>query len=94
MLDEGDQQLYKIDEDGKKNTETAVMDALMVVPSFTVINISVVSPSTIACPAMILAKRRIISAKGLVNSPTISIIGISGIGTFSHTGTSGQNTSL
>ena len=47
-----------------------------------------------ACPPIILAKRRTINAKGLVKIPNISITGIIGIGTFSHVGTSGQKISF
>ena len=47
-----------------------------------------------ACPAIILAKRRIIKAKGLVNTPKSSITGISGTGNFKNRGTSGQNISF
>lgn len=47
----------------------------------------------IACPAMMLAKRRIMSANGFVNIPTNSIAGISG-NALSAKGTSGQNISF
>ena len=53
-----------------------------------------VSDSAMACPAIILAKRRIIKAKGLVNIPKNSITGMIGIGAFSHVGTCGQKISF
>ena len=58
------------------------------------ININAMSTIMIRCPAKILAKRRIISAIGLVRVEIISIIGMSGSGNLSHVGTSGHNTSL
>lgn len=71
-------------------TEKPVMDELSAAPIPAVINIKLTKPNTIACPAMILAKRRIINAKGLVIKPTSSMIIIKGKGNFSQTGTSGQ----
>ena len=50
--------------------------------------------SAIACPANILAKSRTIKARGFVNIPKSSIIGINGIGNFIQVGTSGQNISF
>ena len=50
--------------------------------------------TAMACPAMMLAKSRIIRAKGLVKIPTNSITGMMGIGAFSHVGTSGQKISF
>ena len=70
------------------------MDAFMVVPMLAVTKTMAVNPITVECPPVILAKRRIISAKGLVKTPTSSITGINGTGTFSHLGTSGQKISL
>ena len=56
--------------------------------------IRAIKTKIIMCPAKIFAKRRIISAIGLVNVPIISISGISGSGAFRKTGTSGQKISL
>ena len=48
-----------------------------------------------ACPAIMLAKRRIMSANGLVNTPKSSITGITGTGyAFRKRGTSGQKISF
>ena len=49
---------------------------------------------SIACPAIMLAKRRIINASGFVKILKNSINGINGTGTFNHVGTSGQNISF
>ena len=76
------------------STDTTVMDALIAVPIDIVINISMVSPITIECPAIIFAKRRIINENGLVMVPIISMACIKGMGAFSHVGTSGQKSSL
>ena len=51
------------------------------------------SEMAMACPAMMLAKRRIMSAKGLVKIPTNSMAGMSGKA-FSASGTSGQKMSF
>src|ERR1035437_2511731 len=75
-------------------TETTVILVFIAGPKLTVTNTRHVRPNTIECPASILAKRRIIKAKGFVNTPTSSIAGIKGIGTFNQTGTSGQNISF
>ena len=77
-----------------KITDKNVMEAFVAVPKLTVTKIRLTNPSTMECPARILAKRRIIKAKGFVNIPMISMTGIKGIGTLSHQGTSGQNISL
>jgi len=53
------------------------------------INIKLKNPIAIMCPAEILANNRTINTKGFVNIPVISIIGIKGIGIFSHQGTPG-----
>ena len=47
-----------------------------------------------ACPAIILAKRRIINANGLVKILNSSITGMRGTGNFKAIGTSGQNISF
>ena len=52
-----------------------------------------VKANIIACPAIILAKRRIISAKGLVKTPNNSMAGMMGIA-FRKRGTSGQKMSF
>lgn len=59
-----------------------------------IINMMAQKHSAIACPANILAKSRTIKARGFVNIPKISIIGINGIGNFIQVGTSGQNISF
>ena len=59
-----------------------------------IINMVHVNDNAIACPAIMLAKRRIIKAKGFVNMLKNSINGIKGTGTLSHVGTSGQNISF
>ena len=58
-----------------------------------VMKITKVKDKIIACPAIILAKRRIISAKGFVKMPKTSINGITG-GIFSHSGTLGHRISF
>ena len=52
-----------------------------------------VSDKAMACPAIMLAKSRIIRAKGLVKIPTNSISGMSGKA-FNANGTSGQKMSF
>ena len=59
-----------------------------------IINMMAQKHSAIACPANILAKSRTIKARGFVNIPKSSIIGINGIGNFIQVGTSGQNISF
>ena len=81
------------------NTENATDTTDTPAPTATPImlenmNISAISTKIIMCPANMFAKRRIISAIGLVNVPIISISGINGSGAFKNTGTSGQNISL
>ena len=75
-------------------TLTAVIDvpAIALIPNM--INIMQVNDSAIECPAIILAKSRIINANGLVKMLKNSINGINGTGTFNHIGTSGQNMSF
>ena len=58
-----------------------------------VMKITKVKDKIIACPAIMLAKRRIISAKGFVKMPKTSINGITG-GIFSHSGTLGHRISF
>lgn len=53
-----------------------------------------VSERITAWPPMILANRRTIRANGLLITPIISMIGISGTGHFKNNGTLGQNTSF
>ena len=48
-------------------TLTMVMDVPINAPICTVMNIMQTNDMTMACPAKMLAKRRIISANGLVN---------------------------
>ena len=57
-------------------------------------NIIHVMATAIACPAIILANRRIINANGFVKIPTNSMTGIIGIGIFNQVGTLGQNMSF
>ena len=75
-------------------TLTTVMDELNTMPIVAMMKMIQVSANAIACPAIILAKRRTIKAKGFVKIPKISITGINGTGTFNHAGTSGQKISL
>ena len=78
----------------QNKTDTIVIPKFTATPIVTVMNIKQVSAKIIVWPAMMLANRRIINAKGLVNTPKNSINGIIGIGTLSHQGTSGQNISF
>ena len=75
-------------------TATTVMEPLMTGPTFTVIKMIAIKLKIAACPAIILAKRRIISANGFVKIPKNSIKGIIGTGAFNQVGTSGQNISF
>ena len=50
--------------------------------------------TAMACPAIMLAKSRIIRAKGLVKIPTNSMTGMMGMGALSQVGTSGQKMSF
>ena len=75
-------------------TDTTVIEPLITGPDFTVMKIMATRLSTAACPAMMLANKRIISANGLVKIPKNSISGIIGIGAFNHVGTSGQKISF
>ena len=52
-----------------------------------------INDTAMACPAIMLAKRRIIKAKGLVKIPTNSMTGIIG-NAFRAKGTSGQKISF
>ena len=61
-------------------TLTMVMDVPINAPICTVMNIMQTNDMTMACPAKMLAKRRIISANGLVNTPKNSTTGIIGTG--------------
>jgi len=58
-----------------------------------VMKITNVNDKIMACPAIMLANKRIISAKGLVNTPKSSINGITG-GIFNQSGTLGQRISF
>ena len=78
----------------EKSTESAVIEAFTAAPIFTVTNTTHVRLRITACPASMLANRRIISANGFVKIPTSSIAGIIGTGHLSHTGTSGQKISF
>ena len=53
-----------------------------------------VNDSAMACPASMLANKRIINANGFVKILKNSMNGIKGTGTFNHVGTSGQNISF
>ena len=66
--------------------ETPYPSAALIDPKM---KIKLTKPSTMMCPAAMLAKSRTISTKGLVMIPMISTTGISGIGIFSHQGTPG-----
>ena len=77
-----------------KSTDMTVMEPLMTGPAFTVMKIMATKLRMAACPAMMLANRRIIKANGLVKIPNSSIIGMRGTGTFNHKGTFGQKISF
>ena len=63
-------------------------------PILAMMKIIHVNAMAMACPASMLAKIRTISANGFVNILNTSIRGISGSGTFSHHGMSGQKMSF
>ena len=63
----------------QNNTDTTVIDPLTAGPMLTVTNTRHVRLRITACPAIMLANRRIISANGFVKIPTSSIAGIIGI---------------
>ena len=75
-------------------TLTIVMDELRTTPIVAMMKMIQVKANAIACPAIMLAKRRTINAKGFVKIPKISITGIKGTGTFNQVGTSGQKISF
>ena len=62
------------------STDTNVIDAFTAAPMLTVTKITHVRLRITACPAIMLANRRIISANGFVKIPTSSIAGIIGTG--------------
>ena len=76
------------------NTDTILMDVLMTAPILAVTNTMLVNAKIMECPAMMLANKRIIKAKGLVKMPNNSMAGMMGTGHFSHMGTSGQRISF
>ena len=75
-------------------TDIADIEAFNAGPNDAVIKTIQVNASMTECPAIILANRRTVKAKGFVKIPNSSIKGIIGIGTFSHNGTSGHNISF
>ena len=76
------------------STDTTVIEPQTAAPISAVTKTMHVRIRITEWPAMMLAKRRIISAKGLVRMPTNSISGMMGTGTLSHVGTSGQKMSF
>ena len=78
----------------QKITDTTVIEPFTTGPMLTVTNTRQVRLRITACPAIMLANRRIISAKGLVRIPTNSMAGIIGTGHLSQVGTSGQKISF
>lgn len=78
----------------EKSTDITVIEVPNTTPNEEVINMIETNDRIIACPAIILANRRTVNAKGLVKIPKISIKGIKGTGAFNHVGTSGQNISF
>lgn len=74
----------------QKRTLTAVIEAHMAVPIFAVTKTTLVKARMMMCPAMMLAKRRTVSEKGLVNTPMNSMVGMMGSGALRKIGTSGQ----
>ena len=75
-------------------TATTLSPELTATPSSAVRKITATTPSIMKWPASILANSLTIKLKGLVNIPIISIRGISGRGTLSQVGTSGQKMSF
>ena len=73
---------------------TTVSGVPMSAPSWQVMKMMQVRERIMACPPMMLAKRRTIRAKGLVKMPKSSMTGIIGTGTLSQAGTGGQNISF
>ena len=74
-----------------KNTATADMVLHTAIDMELVRKMIQVIPNMMECPAIMLAKSRIIRVNGLVKIPNISINAISG---FIHNGTSGQRISF
>ena len=74
-------------------TATAVMPLCMTLPIDTVVNIMQMMLRMMMWPAMMLASSRMVSEKGLVNMPRISMTGINGMGHLSSRGTSGHRMS-
>ena len=75
-------------------TLTIDMPTIMTMPLATTRKMMHVRAKAMACPAIMLAKSRIIRAKGLVKIPMNSMKGINGTGALSHVGTSGQKMSF
>lgn len=74
----------------EKATETGLAAKPNTVPyNFEKIKIKLIKTVTIMCPANMFAKRRTIKTNGFVINPESSTMGISGMGNFSHQGTSG-----
>ena len=76
------------------NIATTDIKPFKTAPRDTVIKTTQVRDNMMIWPARVLAKRRIIKAKGLVKRPKISMSGINGIGAFIQTGTSGHKISF
>ena len=77
-----------------KNTDTTVIAVPIYTFTAIVTKIIDTKASNAVCPASMFANKRIVKAKGFTTTPTSSITGISGTGTLSHAGTSGQKISL
>ena len=74
----------------QKRTLTTVIEAFMAAPIWAVTKTTLVKAKMMMWPAMMLAKRRTVSEKGLVNTPMNSMVGMMGRGAFRKMGTSGQ----
>ena len=74
----------------QNRTLTTVIEAHMVAPIWAVTKTTLVNANMMMCPAMMLAKRRMVSENGLVNTPMNSMVGMMGSGALRKMGTSGQ----
>ena len=75
-------------------TLTTIIDEPAAALTPNIMKIMHVSDIAMACPAIMLAKSRIISANGFVKILKNSMNGINGTGNFNHIGTSGQKISF
>ena len=92
-LDESHQQFQTVHENHEQETHNG-QGSTNHGTNWHVMNITQVRERIMACPPIMLAKRRTIRAKGLVKMPNNSITGIIGTGTLSQVGTGGQSISF